>query len=337
MEIQLQSSALAERRKKLPVIQERKSISHSEMMSFKNCQWRWHLDYEMGLRSTSDNFAFSFGDATHFSIESLLCPEVSERVSVDRAVEIFKERLYKRLEKVPTEQFLVLDEDKNEVFAHPVTDPADMAIRILNDFVAAPELRGTTIIANEMKIDQEIERTDGRKIRFKGAIDMLLSTGSDKKMKLLICDTKTCSWGWPYEKKRDENVLSQIMLYKHFICKTLSLDPRNVKTVFILLKKKPSKKTSAVEFFTPPSGPKVVERAVEMLQTTISEMMLETLALNRTACKNRFGDCPYLDSNLCPNQDGSFSHTLSSEPRYLDKTQPISSADEQEKKDFTSE
>ena len=103
------------------------------------------------------------------------------------------------------------------------------------------------------------------------------------------------------------------------------------------MKKTPSKNSTAVEFVPISSGPKVIEKAVEMLQTTISEMMLEDLSVNRDACRTRFGNCPYLDSNLCPNQDNLYSVTLDLKPKFLDKKQSIDTDDGKAKEDSITE
>jgi hypothetical protein len=79
-------------------------------------------------------------------------------------------------------------------------------------------------------------------MKFKGFIDMVIKTKDKRGNTILyICDFKTCSWGWPVEKKQDRNLQYQILLYKHFLCKKFDLDPKFVRTAFVLLKRKPGK------------------------------------------------------------------------------------------------
>lgn len=282
------------------------------MMRFRRCQWRWHLDYELGGRSIIDSPSLAFGSALHKAAESLMDRTEEKRTSIDESIGIFEAELSKRFGEMPQWQVLghyELDEDTGK---ETWIDPPDRAAmsgeahRIMTDLSTAPELKGCEPLVSELKIEETIDRSDGVQMRFTGYIDFIFKAPAKrgKKTILYICDFKTCTWGWPNEKKRDDEVHSQLFLYKHFVCKKLEINPADVRTVFILLKRRPrvnKDKTveSSVEFFQPSSGPVSVTRAVEMLQKAITGMNMESLTKNRDECVNRWEVCPYMGTDWC--------------------------------------
>lgn len=291
-----------------PVLRERSSISHSEMMRFRRCQWRWHLDYEMGMRSKIDSPDLAFGSALHKAAEVLLHSELERRLSPDESMYVFEGELSKRMAEMPQWQVLghisVGDDGKETVVPPP--DRAAMstaAWRIMHDLREAPELRRAIVLTSELKLKEPIDRSDGLSRNFSGYIDFIYSGPAPrgKKTLLYICDFKTCQWGWDVKKRRDEELQSQLFLYKHFICKKLDLDPADVRCTFILLKRKPKADASSVEFFTISAGPKPVSKAVDMLQRAVTGMAMSDLTKDRDQCVNRWEVCPYKGTDLCPD------------------------------------
>lgn len=189
-------------------------------------------------------------------------------------------------------------------------DPDDFikaGVKILDYLDDLKELAEATVFFNEFPLYEKIDRTDGIEMMFKGYIDIVIKTKSKRGKDILyICDFKTCSWGWPVEKKQDQSLHAQLMLYKHFFCKRFNIDPENVRTAFILLKRTPRKNDLPHEFFPVSAGPVAVQRALNVLNETITEMNErmkdKSFLKNRKNCKNSFGDvCPYLNTEHCPN------------------------------------
>lgn len=248
----------------------------------------------------------AFGDALHSALEVLMHRNLEKRISVDEAIGVFETKLSERFDKIP--QWMILghfavDDNGKEKWIPP-PDRAEMsqqAYRIMTDLLAAPELRRATVLMNELKLKDKIDRLDDRAVQFSGFVDLIFSAPAPrgKKTLLYICDYKSCSWGWPNEKKRDKDVLSQLFLYKHFVCKALGLDPSDVRTVFILMKKRPGKGQSSIEFFPVSAGPKSMEEAIELLQKSVTGMSCHELTKNRDACVNHWEVCPYKGTDLC--------------------------------------
>lgn len=188
-----------------------------------------------------------------------------------------------------------------------IRDYVNAGLKILENIDRCGELRDGTVIWNEFQLNEPIDRSDGEKLNFKGYIDIAIKVEPKKgKTLLYICDFKTCSWGWPIDKKQDLTVMAQLVLYKHFVCKKFSLDPKNVRTAFILLKKRPKTPADTVEFYTFSTGPKTMEKVLEMFQSDITKMRSGLYQKNRKSCTNKYGEsCPYLNTNLCTEVDGA--------------------------------
>jgi hypothetical protein len=286
----------------LPVIQPRDRISHSELGLFNMCEWRWYLDYVLGLRSRIDGIHFSFGTACHNAIQAMKAVDKSARVDADTAKEMFKVGF---LDEVARLQGLGIDTTytkKDGTVIDNVPPMLEAGIRIIDHIDDISDAVGNwDVMWIEKKIDQPIDRDgDPEPIRFKGYIDIAFRLKDKRgKTKLFICDIKTCMWGWSYDKKTDPHVLAQPYLYKHFVCKEFDLDPKEVKVAFILLKKTPTSDADVVELLEVSSGPKALESAIEYMQTRITKMRSGRLVKNRMSCEDAYGNCPYLGTDRC--------------------------------------
>lgn len=268
---------------------------------FHNCQWRWVLDYVQNRRTKISSIEMSFGTAIHTTLEKLKSKTKDKRPSLEKAKSIFVRALVK--------EHMTLKKIAN-MKKYNLRDYVSAGFNILSKIDDCKEIKDGTVIWNEFELFEDIERTDDIKIKFKGFIDIAIKiTPSRGKNLLFICDFKTCSWGWNYEKKNDIMVQAQLILYKHFVCKKFDLDPKNVRTAFILLKKKPKSPDDTIEFYQFSTGPKTMEKAVEMLQQDITKMFSGSYEKNRNFCKSKYGDvCPYFQTPDCT------MGTVSSEP-----------------------
>lgn len=180
--------------------------------------------------------------------------------------------------------------------------------RILDCVDHVPEISSSTVVWNEFKLEERIGRTDGLDVTFKGFVDIVVKVQPKRgKPLLFICDFKTCSWGWPREKREDPAILAQLYLYKHFICKRFALDPKHVRTAFVLLKKRPSRPDQAIEWAPVGSGPQPMREAIDALQADITRMSSGEYSHDRSKCVVRFGKtesvCPYYRTEHCPTPE----------------------------------
>jgi len=273
----------------------RPHISFSEWVNWNECQWRWLKDYREGKRAPIYSVHLVFGTAIHSACETLKNPELNDdRPSVEQVCHIFED-------KFKTSYLKIRDKDKKPLSDEEIDSLVEAGKTIIKNLDDCKELANVQALFIEYPLMEKIDRTDDVQIKFKGYIDIIIKT-KDKRGKsvIYICDYKTCSWGWNREKKTDESLMAQLRLYKHFFSKKFKLDPKNVKTAFILLKKKPTKGSPAAEWLPISAGPKTMMRAVNKLNEAITGMQTNDYKKNRNACINKFGDtCPYFNSPDC--------------------------------------
>ena len=270
-------------------------VSYSELGQFENtCQWKWKLDYLDNQRSESFSIHFDFGTAVHHALERFVTRK--DPLSVDDAVKTFQEKLT-HLESTHKEKY-----GDSKYKLSELLSSGEHIIRNIKD---CEELLNIDVMYNEFPLLEQIGREDGQEIKFKGFIDLVIKAKDKRGNSILyVCDFKTCSWGWSREDREDRWKHYQILLYKHFLCKKLDLDPKAVRVAFILCKKRPPKGKSAIEFFPVSAGPVSVQRALDTMGRIITEMSEKSktgnFEKNRSSCKNKYGStCPYLGTTLC--------------------------------------
>jgi hypothetical protein len=275
-------------------------VSYSELSLFAHeCQWKWKLGYLDGLKRIEEySVHFDFGTAMHEALEQHF--RRVDAIPADQAQLVFA----KRFQELADEH---LQKYNKPLSANDRSAMLNSGHAILAAFRATPELQDFEVVHNEFRLFESIDRDDGIDIKFKGYVDLVLR-GKDKRGHPLIwvCDFKTCSWGWDRETREDRWKHYQVFLYKHFICKRFDIDPRQVRCAFILLKKRPSRNAHPIEFFPVSAGPVSVQRALDVLNSSITEMAEHgkdgLFAKNRSACINRYGQtCQFFHSDLCPH------------------------------------
>jgi hypothetical protein len=275
----------------------RPHISYSELSNFATgCQWRWKLDYLENRRAEVFSIHFDFGTAVHEALELHLTRK--EPISVDEAVHVFRTRLQELVKeqssRYPQGQSFKLDE---------LLQSGENIIRCVR---LIPELRDAEVVHNEFPLLEQIGREDGVDMKFKGFIDIVLKSKDKRGNTILwICDFKTCSWGWDRDARADRWKHYQLFLYKYYLCKKFDIDPKMVRTAFILLKKRPPKGSGPIEFFPVSAGPVSVQRALDVLGENITEMIERekdgSFQKDRSQCVSKFGEtCPYYKTPLCP-------------------------------------
>lgn len=187
----------------------------------------------------------------------------------------------------------------------PVEDFIVSGKRIIEHLQKCEELENSEVVYNEFPLLEKIERTDDFQVNFKGFIDMVIKTKDARGNTILyIVDFKTCSFGWTREKRTDVELHRQLFLYKYFLCKKFNLEPKNVRTAFLLLKRTPSKNDVAIEFFPVSAGPIVVQRTIDVLNSDLTDIYRkvkeDSFQKNFNICKNKFGDvCPFAGTDKC--------------------------------------
>jgi hypothetical protein len=292
---------------------ERDRISYSEWQLFRTrCEWRWFLAYGQGLRVNDESADLSMGTAVHTAVENLL----SKKIPLEEVLTIFRSEIDSFYEKLQPYGFITYGPLRPLVEGAPVDRQYDPDVlysvgeAIIRHIGTIPEFRDGTVVSMEYKLEEPIERRDAP-INFKGFVDCILTLKNGRNQTVMyVMDFKTCKWGWPKSKQDDPNVRAQILIYKHMICKKTGVDPKLVRTYFVLLKKTPAKNAPPVELIKISSSERDVAQAIEAMQSDITKMRVGVYETNPTDCVKPWGVCPFHETRWCPGKGGLVTKTL---------------------------
>lgn len=140
---------------------------------------------------------------------------------------------------------------------------------------------GWEFIDAEHKLYEPIE---GHPHAFKGFIDCIIrAPGPRNKTLTWLLDFKTCSWGWPTEKKSDPLVRAQLTLYKNFWAAKTGTDPKDIRCGFVLLKRT-AKPGNHCELVTTSVGPETTKRSLKVVNNMLTGVKKGIALKNRTSC-----------------------------------------------------
>lgn len=270
-------------------------ISYSRWQSFRNdCHWCWKLDNIYLIRLPRYSIHMDFGKCIHSAIE--LYKPNKNPITLDEACLKFKE-LFESKFDINYKFYVNANIKDKEKFINS-------GVQILKNIDNCKELTESKVLYNEHELYIPIT-TNIMTISFKGFIDMIIKT-KDKRGKdiVYIIDFKTCSWGWNREKKTDKDLQYQLMLYKHFFSKKFDIDPKSIRTAFVLLKKTPVKNASVIDFFPVSAGSVSVQHALDELNKDLVKLKkcadTNNFKKDRKFCKNKYGSiCPYFNTDYC--------------------------------------
>jgi ATP-dependent exoDNAse (exonuclease V) beta subunit len=245
-----------------------KRISFSELKNWKECPYRHKLIYVDKLPHFSGNEFTAFGTAIH---------EVCEKAIPDPQVnsyKVFEESFLREMQTLKTEGHVVnttLVEDMRKQ-AKPI---CNQVIPVVKEHFGDFE-----IISVEEQLLEDMSDIKSYGKKFKGFIDMVIKTPNGK---YHIIDWKTCSWGWSRDKKSDPMTNYQLTYYKNYFSKKHNIDPKDIETYFVLLKR--TAKKDNVEVLRVTSGPKKVENSLKVLQNAVINIENKNYIKNRLNCK----------------------------------------------------
>lgn len=138
------------------------------------------------------------------------------------------------------------------------------------------------------------EKIENHPNAFKGFIDCIISTDGKKGIEYWVIDFKTTSWGWQMQKKTDEMVKAQLVLYKNYWSKKTGTDTKNVKCGFVLLKRT-AKPGAHCELVAITVGEPITERSLKVVNNMVVSVKRGTAIKNRYSCTY----CDYRDTEHC--------------------------------------
>jgi len=250
-------------------------ISFSALKIWKECAFRYKLNYIDDLRKFNGNEFTAFGTSLH-----KVCELHLQDVSLD-PVSIFINKFNEELSKLPPpdESTMILREEMRK--------QGEMLSPLILGAMQA-YFGSFRIVSAEEELLLPLENTN---FQFKGYVDLILQTDDDK---YHIIDFKSCSWGWGMDRRNDAMTNYQLTLYKYFFSKIKNVDPKDVETHFALLKR--TAKKNQVELFRVTSGPKKVDNALKVLNNAVYNIEKGYFPKNKLNCKY----CEFYKTEHCP-------------------------------------
>tara|TARA_B100000886_G_scaffold260597_1_gene185477 strand:- start:8041 stop:8832 length:792 start_codon:yes stop_codon:yes gene_type:complete len=246
-----------------------KKISYSALKKWKECPYKFYLNYVKDLKSFKGNEYTAFGTAIHEACEACLGP--SEENDLNKVfLKSFKNQIKNlREDEVDLDDNLLSNMESQ---AKPI---CENVLPALKSYI--PEFE---VFSIEEEILEDIEQFNSFGTSFKGFIDLVLKTPDGK---YHIIDWKTCSWGWDSKKKSDPMINYQLTYYKIFLSKKHNIDLDDIETHFALLKR--TAKQNIVEFFRVSSGPKKIQNSLKVLENAVINIENKNFIKNRLSCK----------------------------------------------------
>lgn len=253
-------------------------VSFSEVREWKACSYRHKLKFIDKIDLGKPGPLMDFGTACHAACEKFLKTRVMDTSVAVAAIN----DLWQKSCALPGYEASGIDRYTKE------------AIDLLADVPAWMEATfpGWEYVDAEHQLYEPI---DGHPHAFKGFIDGIIKVpGKRGKLLIWLIDWKTTSWGWGIDKRSDEMVKAQLILYRNFWSKKTGTDPKDVRCGFVLLKRtaKPGQHCELVQVS---AGDVTSGRSLKVLNNMVSSVKKGIAIKNRASCMF----CDYKDTEWC--------------------------------------
>ena len=280
-----------------------KSVSFSQYQIYKNCQYRWYLDYAKNLRTFKQSIHTLFGTVFHETIQNYLQVMFDQSATEADKIHLatyFKTKFIELYKQTSTEGHFSTPEELTEFY--------EDAVAILDFFKRKRSLffskKKCKLIGIEIPIMSSL--LEGYEtVKMKGFIDLVIY--DETLDRYTIYDIKTSTRGWSDYEKKDQVKVNQILLYKRFFSLLKNVPEDKIDVEFFIVRRKINESLEyapgRVQQWKPANGTKKVKDAVEDIQefvrnafTVEGEYQEKVYPKNIDKCKF----CPYLDQpDLC--------------------------------------
>ncbi len=253
-------------------------ISFSEIREWKDCSFRHKLRFVQGIDLGTPGPAMDFGTAAHASCEAFLPTRVMDETIAHKKID----------------ELWALNAHHKGYDVTGIAGYKEQASAVLAEVPVFMDTQfpGWECIDAEHKLYEPVE---GHPHAFKGFIDAVIKAKGKRGEDIVwLIDWKTTSWGWGSDKKTDDMVRAQLVLYKNFWSKKTDTDPKNVRCGFVLLKRT-AKVGQKIELVPVSVGDVTTERSLKIVNNMLSSVKKGISIKNRASCKY----CPFKDTEHC--------------------------------------
>ena len=254
-----------------------KSISFSQLSTYRNCPLCWSRAYVLGEAPYSPSIHTTFGSAVHETLQTWLDRMYNESVKASEELDLH-ELLKENLRRIYLKE--------QAAYGKPFSTAEELA-SFYDDGVAIVDYvkkyrkayfnpsKGEWLVGCEIPLLYKLQD----KFWYKGFIDILTYDEPNDTWK--IWDIKTSTGSWSAETKADKVKTDQILLYKHFLSQEFNIDPSKIEVEYFIVKRKLPEnpefpaQTKRVQEFTPSHGPRSIKRAVTEVENFCKDVLVE--------------------------------------------------------------
>lgn len=244
-------------------------VSFSEIKLWKECSYRHKLQFVNKIGLFTPGVHMDFGTAIHSACESFLKTKtMNVDVFVNKLAALWEEHTSLNAKDFTQQSF---EQFKAEGFAILAEVPGWLD----------EKFPGWEFIDAEHYLYEKLE---DQPHAFKGFIDCIISAPGPRGKKLTwLLDFKTTSWGWSMDKKSDDMIRTQLVLYKNFWSTKTGTDPKDVRCGFVLLKRT-AKAGTRCELVTTSVGDVTTGRSLKVVSNMLASVKKGIAIKNRASC-----------------------------------------------------
>ena len=230
-----------------------KSISHSQFITYNDCNLKWKLRYVDELSLFGGNIYTLFGSAMHTVIQSYLNEMYNKSiVSADKLLldDMLKEEMVKEFNEIKEKWGVLPCEQKDMIEFY------QDGLEIIKHFRKHRNRYFTKNNYELVGVEVPIFTTVQEGVEFRSYLDIVLRNKISGD--IIIIDLKTATRGWIHFQKKNFHKTSQLLLYKQFYSDKFGVPLDKIDVLFLILKRKIAKKSdfpiSRLQRFEPSHG-----------------------------------------------------------------------------------
>lgn len=263
-------------------------ISFSQYQMWKNCPFRWKLNYIDKLGMREPGIALVFGTAMHEVLQSYIETLYSKTIKAANDMPLNDMLMVKMVELYKKS----VEENNNVHYStsSELSEYYNDGVQIIKWFKAHRDVlfmkKDWELVGIEVAIDV-VPSKDHPTVRLVGFLDLIMKHVPTNQ--LYIYDFKTSTNGWGKYEKTDKTKVSQLVLYKTFYSKQFNIPPENITVEYIILKRKINENAEfpvmkrRVQRFEPAHGKQSQSYIVKEIQSFISSNFNTDGSINENA------------------------------------------------------
>ena len=285
-----------------------RNISYSQMTIYRNCPWRWKLQYKDKIKKFTSSIHTVFGTAIHETIQEYLdvmyskTGAAADRLDLEDNFHNYFTEEYKKQYKANNNQHFSSAVEMREFF--------NDGVGILNWFKKKKSRyfskRGWHLVGCEIPVTIAPNKRYNN-ILYMGYLDVVMY--HEPTNTFSIIDIKTSTRGWRDQDKNNEDKQFQLLLYKQFFAEQYNIPLDKIEVEFFILKRKvldadddkllSPYQAHRVQRYTPPSGKVKLSRAKNAINQFIQECFesstgyIRNIEYPKNISKYNCTYCPY--------------------------------------------